>query len=140
MLILDTLLGAPCPDMRRMSALDLAFVGDGAYDLLAREYLLKDGPCPVKKLHLRKTALVCCKAQSKALQGLWEGLSEEERDVALRGRNAHVGHVPKNADPADYHGATAFEALMGWLYMRGDINRARELFLMAVKLLEEENQ
>ena len=64
---MDTLLKAPCPDMRRMSALDLAFVGDGVYDLLAREYLLQEGPSPVKKLHVRKTALVCCKAQSLSL-------------------------------------------------------------------------
>lgn len=138
MLLLDTLLGAPCPDMRRMGPLDLAFVGDGIYDLLAREYLLKDGPCPVKKLHLRKTALVCCKAQARALGGLWEELSESERDIALRGRNAHVGHVPKNADIADYHGATALEALFGWLYMTGEYKRARELFLMAAEILEQD--
>lgn len=132
---MDTLLKAPCPDMRRMSALDLAFVGDGVYDLLAREYLLQEGPSPVKKLHGRKTALVCCKAQSRALAGLWDGFSKEERDIALRGRNAHVGHVPKNADIADYHGATALEALFGWLYLRGDIDRARELFLLAAEIL-----
>ncbi len=132
---MDTLLKAPCPDMRRMSALGLAFVGDGVYDLLAREYLLQEGPSPVKKLHVRKTALVCCKAQSRALAGLWEGLSQEEREIALRGRNAHVGHVPKNADVADYHGATALEALFGWLYLIGDIDRARELFLLAVEVL-----
>lgn len=132
---MDTLLKAPCPDMRRMSALDLAFVGDGVYDLLAREYLLQEGPSPVKKLHVRKTALVCCKAQSRALEGLWVGLSQEEREIALRGRNAHVGHVPKNADVADYHGATALEALFGWLYLIGDIDRARELFLLAVEVL-----
>ena len=118
-----------------MSALDLAFVGDGVYDLLAREYLLQEGPSPVKKLHVRKTALVCCKAQSRALAGLWEGLSQEEREIALRGRNAHVGHVPKNADIADYHGATALEALFGWLYLIGGIDRARELFLLAVEVL-----
>ena len=132
---MDTLLKAPCPDMRRMSALDLAFVGDGVYDLLAREYLLQEGPSPVKKLLVRMTAVVCCKAQSRALAGLWEGLSQEEREIALRGRNAHVGHVPKNADIADYHGATALEALFGWLYLIGGIDRARELFLLAVEVL-----
>ena len=112
-----------------MSALDLAFIGDGVYDLLAREYLLQGGPSPVKKLHGQKTS------QAKALSGLWEGLSSEERDIALRGRNAHVGHVPKNADIADYHGATALEALFGWLYLRGETDRARELFLMAAEIL-----
>ena len=60
------------------------------------------------------------------------------RNIALRGRNAHVGHVPKNADIADYHGATALEALFGWLYMTGEYKRARELFLMAAEILEQD--
>ena len=46
-----------------------------------------------------------------------------------------MGHVPKNADIADYHGATALEALFGWLYLIGGIDRARELFLLAVEVL-----
>ena len=46
-----------------------------------------------------------------------------------------MGHVPKNADIADYHGATALEALFGWLYLRGETDRARELFLMAAEIL-----
>lgn len=136
---METLLDAPCPDMRQMSALDLAFVGDGVYDLLAREYLLQDGACPVKKLHQRKTAWVCCRAQARVLTELWDGLSEEEQGIALRGRNAHVGHVPRNAKVADYHGATGLEALFGWLYMTGRAVRARELFLMAVEILDRDN-
>lgn len=135
---MGTLLDAPCPDMRQMSALDLAFVGDGVYDLLAREYLLQNGACPVKKLHQRKTAWVCCQAQALVLGELWETLSEEEQQTALRGRNAHVGHIPKNASVADYHGATALEALFGWLYLTGGTERARELFLAAVEILDKQ--
>ena len=122
-----TLLGQP-GDYRLLSPLDLAFVGDGVFDLLCRELLLRGGSCPVKKLHQRKTELVNCQAQARALEKLWPGLSEEERAVALRGRNAHVGHVPKNASTADYHGATALEALFGWLYLGGETQRLRELF------------
>ncbi len=122
-----TLLGQP-GDYRLLSPLDLAFVGDGVFDLLCRELLLRGGSCPVKKLHQRKTELVNCQAQARALEKLWPGLSEEERAVALRGRNAHVGHVPKNARIADYHGATALEALFGWLYLGGETQRLRELF------------
>jgi len=124
---LATLLGQP-GDYRLLSPLDLAFVGDGVFDLLCRELLLRGGSCPVKKLHQRKTELVNCQAQARALEKLWPGLSEEERAVALRGRNAHVGHVPKNARIADYHGATALEALFGWLYLGGETQRLRELF------------
>ncbi len=122
-----TLLGQP-GDYRLLSPLDLAFVGDGVFDLLCRELLLRGGSCPVKKLHQRKTELVNCQAQARALEKLWPGLSEEERAVALRGRNAHVGHVPKNASTADYPGATALEALFGWLYLGGETQRLRELF------------
>ena len=76
---------------------------------------------------------MCCQALAKALKEMWEDLSEPEQAIALRGRNAHVGHVPKNAEPADYHGATALEALFGWLYLNGEVERVRELFLRAIK-------
>ncbi len=120
-------MGRPA-DYRLLSPLDLAFVGDGVFDLLCREQLLQKGSCPVKKLHRRKTGLVNCQAQARALEQLRPVLTEEEWAVALRGRNAHVGHVPKNASAADYHGATALEALFGWLYLSGELSRVRELF------------
>lgn len=111
-----------------LSPLTLAFVGDGVYELLVREYLVSQGNCPVKKLNGRKVELVRCQAQAQALSDLWSGLSQEEQEVALRGRNAHVGHAPKNASLADYHSATALEALFGYLYLRGETTRLRELF------------
>ena len=124
---METLLGRP-EDYRLLSPLDLACVGDGVFDLLCREQMLQKGSCPVKKLHRRKTGLVNCQAQARALEQLRPVLTEEEWAVALRGRNAHVGHVPKNASAADYHGATALEALFGWLYLSGELSRVRELF------------
>ena len=110
-----------------LSPLPLAFVGDGVYELLVREYLAAQGNCPVKKLHARKVELVRCQAQAQALEKIWPQLTPEEREVAQRGHNAHVGHVPKNAALADYHGATALEALFGYLYLSGDMTRLREL-------------
>ena len=109
---METLLGRPA-DYRLLSPLDLAFVGDGVFDLLCREQLLQKGSCPVKKLHRRKTGLVNCQAQARALEQLRPVLTEE---------------VPKNASAADYHGATALEALFGWLYLSGELSRVRELF------------
>ena len=63
-------------------------------------------------------------------------LTEEEAAVYNRGRNAHVGHVPKNAKVADYHAATAFEALFGYVYLSGDLERLRMLFQIACEALE----
>ena len=119
--------------LRDLSPLTLAFVGDVVYELLAREHIVAQGNCPVKKLNAKKVELVCCQAQAKALRQLWPQLTEAERDTALRGRNAHVGHVPKNASVADYHGATALEALFGWLYLEGKLPRLRELFAKVVE-------
>ena len=114
--------------LRDLSPLTLAFVGDVVYELLAREYIVAQGNCPVKKLNAKKVELVCCQAQAKALRQLWPQLTEAERDTALRGRNAHVGHVPKNATVEDYHSATAREALFGWLHLQGESARLRQLF------------
>lgn len=116
-----------------LSPLPLAFVGDGVYELLVREYLAAQGNCPVKKLHARKVELVRCQAQAQALEKIWPQLTPEEQEVAQRGRNAHVGHVPKNAALADYHGATALEALFGYLYLSGNMTRLRELFRCVIE-------
>ena len=135
--MLDTLL-QESQSPQGLSPLPLAFVGDGVYELMVREYLVSQGNCPVKKLHSRKVELVRCQAQAQALsQVLWPLLTEEERAVAQRGRNAHVGHVPKNAQVADYHGGPALEALFGWLYLKGELARLRELF---TKVMEAQNE
>ena len=118
-----------------LSPLTLAFVGDGVYELLVREHLVAQGNCPVRKLHSRKVELVRCQFQAQALERLWPRLTGEEQEVALRGRNAHVGHVPKNANVADYHGATALEALFGYLYLGGEVSRLRELFGLVMEEL-----
>lgn len=114
--------------MNELSPLSLAFVGDGVYDLFVREYIISKGNCPVKKLHSKSVELVNCKAQSAFLNKLLPELTEAEQDICRRGRNAHVGHVPKNADIADYHNATALECLFGYLYLSGDTKRLQQLF------------
>ena len=116
-----------------LSPLPLAFVGDGVYELLVREHLLAQGNCTVKKLNSRKVELVRCQFQAQALERLWPRLTGEEQEVALRGRNAHVGHVPKNANVADYHGATALEALVGYLFVTGQMERMEEILKLALE-------
>ena len=111
---MDTPKPAPA---KSYSPLTLAFMGDAAYELLVRNYLVSQGNCPVRSLNRRKVELVRCQSQAKALVFMWPALTEEEKEIAMRGRNAHVGHVPKGASIGDYHAATALEGTrMGQLF------------------------
>ena len=107
--------------------------GDAVFELFVREKLVCAGNCPVKTLHRRAVEQVCCQAQSAAGQRLFDSFTPEEQDIYRRGRNAHVNHVPKNAEPADYHAATALEALVGYLYLKGDLSRLQALFACCLR-------
>lgn len=111
-----------------LSPLTLAFIGDGVYELLVRERLAAKGSMPVGKLHALAVQQVRASYQSKAYAVLEELLTEEEYGVMKRGRNASGVHPPKNSDPAEYRRATGLEALFGFLYLKGDIQRINQLF------------
>ncbi|MBE6737855.1 MAG: ribonuclease III [Ruminococcaceae bacterium] len=113
---------------KELSSLTLAFVGDSVYDLLVREYLLTKGTRRVGDLNKYKVSMVCCNAQTKALERIIELLTEEEEAVFKRGRNVQVNSVPKNSTLKDYHTATGLEALFGYLYLSGRVERIKELF------------
>ncbi len=115
-------------DVRMLSPLNLAFVGDTVFDLFVRETLVCQANRPVNKLHKEATKMVKAQAQAEAAQKILPLLSEEEMSVFKRGRNAHTNHKAKNASEGDYHYATAVEALFGYLYLKGEIDRLRELF------------
>ncbi len=115
--------------LNELNPLALAFVGDGVYELFVREHLAGQGNCPVGKLHQRAVKMVKAEAQAKALrETVMPALSEKENEIIKRGRNAHVSKIPKSANIADYHAATALEALFGYLYLAGETDRLRELF------------
>ncbi len=114
-------------DPKKISSLGLAFVGDSVYDLIVREELVCNANRPVKELNRLKVEIVRCQAQAELARKIEPLMTEEEADVFRRGRNAHVGHTPKNAAVADYHAATAFESLIGYLYLSDRIDRIREL-------------
>ena len=119
-------------NLKDMSPLTLAFIGDGVYELFVREYLVGKGNCPVKKLHTRSVEMVKCASQAKFLdEKLISEFSQEEKDVYMRGRNAHV-KAPKNANIADYHKATGLEAVFGYLYLKGEIERLIHFFGLMV--------
>lgn len=112
---------------KMLSALDLAFVGDGVYGLLVREMLARDGSRPVGELHRMAVAYVNATAQAAAYDRIAPLLTEQEQAVYRRGRNGGA-HPPKNANPGDYAKATGLEALFGYLYLNGAQERVRELF------------
>ena len=119
------------------SPLSLAFLGDSVYDMLVREYLLRQGNMPVAKLHSAKIKLVCAEFQSAAYDLIAEVLDERELAVLKRGRNATGNNVPKHAEAVQYRRATAVESLLGYLYLTGKDERIRELFELVLKNLAE---
>ncbi|MBR2893251.1 MAG: ribonuclease III [Clostridia bacterium] len=124
---MNRLLDLSC-DAKLLSPLNLAFVGDTVFDLFVRETLVCQANRPVNKLHKEATKMVKAQAQAEAAQKILPLLTEEEMSVFKRGRNAHTNHKAKNASEGDYHYATAVEALFGYLYLKGEIDRLRELF------------
>lgn len=111
-----------------LSPLTLAFVGDGVYDLLVREHLVKQANRPAGELNRIKVSMVNCRSQAHYASVLMPGLTGEELAVYKRGRNAATRNIPKNSDPADYHSATGLEALFGYLYLSNRLPRIKELF------------
>ena len=110
-------------ELRAISAIGLAHMGDAVYETLVRTWLCVHGKATGKELHRATIALVCAQKQRVLPQ-----LTEEELAVYKRGRNANVHAMPRSATPAQYHAATGLECLMGWLYLRGDKERAEQLF------------
>lgn len=123
---------------RELPSLTLAFVGDSVYELLVREYLLSKGKRQVGELNKEKVAMVCCSAQTNALDKIKHLLTEEEEGVFRRGRNVQVNSVPKNSSLKDYHTATGLEALFGYLYLFGRTERIYELFDVIVSTKDNE--
>ena len=123
------------PDMtgsqiNAISVLGLAHVGDAVYELMTRASLCKTGHTAVHDLHKLATSRVNAPAQANATELLLPILTEEERTIFRRGRNAHVNSVPHAANIGQYHAATALEVLFGWLYLQGRMERLNELFAL----------
>ncbi len=110
-------------DLRTYSPLTLAFVGDGIYDLLIRTMVVKEANTSNHALHKKTTGFVRAEAQAMMARALQPILSEEEEQVYRRGRNAKMATMAKHASMSDYKQATGFEALLGYLYLKGDYER-----------------
>ena len=130
---LDLVLGGQgVVDPREYSSLALAHIGDAVFEVLVRLTVLTDGNAPVNKLHKKARDIVNAKAQAEMYHRIKDVLTEEEEGVFRRGRNTKSFTVPKNADLMDYRHATGLEALFGYLYLKGEKERAVELFRLGM--------
>lgn len=115
------------PKINTLSPLTLAFLGDSVYEMFVRTKILASGNRPANELHKLAVGYVKAKAQSIAAHKVLDMLTEEETAIYKRGRNTNIHTVPKNADMADYRHATALEALIGYLYLKGEEERLKTI-------------
>ena len=123
-------------DIRTYSPLTLAYIGDAIFDVVIRSILVNKGNTAVNKLHQRTSSVVKAPTQAKMAAALMEDFTEEEADWYRRGRNSKPHTKAKNATTMDYLEATGFEAVMGYLYLTGDMDRICELVNKGISLLE----
>lgn len=114
-------------EVKLMPPLVWAYVGDAVYELYIRTNLVNNTKLNPHKLHVEAIKYVKAQAQAKILEKITEILTEEEKDIVRRGRNAQNHHLPKNANLDEYSHATAFEALIGYLYLTKQDERLREI-------------
>lgn len=115
--------------------LTLAYIGDTLYDLFVRSQLAAVRDLTAREMHRRAAKFVCAAAQAAALARMLPQLTETEQEVFRRGRNAHMGTVPKNAAIGDYRQATGLEAVLGYLYLSGQDERLVQLMQIALEEL-----
>ncbi len=114
-------------DIRTYSPLTLAYIGDAVYDLIFRTMVVGKGNTSANKLHNKTVQYVKAPAQAQLIESILNRLTEEESSVYKRGRNAKPYTMAKNATMAEYKKATGWEALVGYLYLQGRMERILEL-------------
>ncbi|SEJ49685.1 ribonuclease-3 family protein [Bhargavaea ginsengi] len=127
-------------DIRQLNGLALAYMGDAIYEVAVREHLIRSGRAKPNTLHRLATGYVSAKSQAAIVLSMEEKgfLDEGEAAVVRRGRNAKSGHAPKNTDIQTYNYSTAFEALVGYLYLLGRKERLDEVVRYAIGFAESE--
>lgn len=128
-------------EARMLNPLQLALIGDGVYEIFIRNYILNENDkLNANKMHVNAIKYVKAKSQSLVMHKIEDLLLEEEVAIYKRGRNAKSGTIPKNADVRDYRMATAFEALIGYLYLVGNNERLSFFLDKSVEIVKEKNE
>lgn len=121
-------------DINLLSPLTWAYVGDAVYELYVRTNLVNKTKLKPHKLHIESIKYVKAKAQADILKEIMDKLTDDEKEIVRRARNAENHHLPKNAEPEDYMYSTAFEGLIGYLYLCKKDERLKEILEMSVKI------
>ena len=121
----------------KLNTTALAYIGDAVYEVCVRKHVLESGRVHVNKLHKMAVKYVRADGQSKALKAIYDMLDEDEQVLVRRAKNRKSNSKPKNADPIEYKNATAFEALIGYLYVQGKLERMDEIVNLAFTEIEQ---
>lgn len=125
-------------DIRTYSPLTLAYIGDDVYDLIVRTVVVERGNRQPDGLHKKASSFVNAAAQARLIEAVMDRLTDEEKNVYKRGRNAKSYTSAKNASIGDYRKATGLEALIGYLYLTDQTDRALALMRDGFGLLDME--
>ena len=129
------------PDVKQINTTALAYMGDAVYEVYVRRHVMETGHVHVDRLHQMAVPFVKAEGQAKAIKHMMENfLTEEEQALTKRARNHKIATTAKNATPMDYKWATAFEALLGYLYLIGDTCRLEEVVAEAISYIEKTSQ
>ena len=123
--------------INELSPLTWAYIGDAVYELYIRENLVNQTRLKPHKLHLESIKYVRASAQANILKNLEEELTEREKEIVKRARNTKNHHLPKNAEVEEYMYSTAFEGLIGYLYMTKQEERLKEILNNCMKYIGE---
>lgn len=113
----------------------LAYMGDAVYEQAVREYILKKGSYNVNSMHRLATDFVKASAQAKVIKTMFDELSESEQSLVRRARNRKYSTKARNADPVTYKWATAFETLVGYLYLAEYDERLEWVLARAIEII-----
>ena len=122
-------------NLLKTNLLPLAFIGDSVHTLYVREHCLNNPNYKMENYHIQASKYCKASSQAKVLSLILDKLTSEEKEIVRRGRNAKSKHQAKNATSADYAHATAFEILIGYLYLSKNQQRLREILDLSISLL-----
>ena len=122
-------------EINQMSPLNWAYIGDAVFELYIRNKLINETNYKPHKLHIEAIKYVKAKSQAEMLNNIHNILTEDEKDIVRRARNAENHHLPKNSNIIEYKYSTAFEALIGFLYLTKKEDRLKEIIEISLKSL-----